>query len=182
MSARFVVLGVALAITCEGGTPFRDPVWRETALRHSRPLGAGEKFDPQESDPKLRAAFAAADAAAERRVMNVKRDEKFIFRYWSAKKEILRQQFGIEWKTPAELNPRITYSDYGQREITEDEKRDITPVVRKRTSTPITSIERDYEGKVRVWTKPGVGDESIAYVVELQRGRWKIVDVEHWMP
>jgi hypothetical protein len=182
MSARCIVLGLAFAITCEAGIPFRDPVWRETALRHSRPLGVGEKFDPQESDPKFRAAFAAADAGAERRVMNVKRDAKFIFHFWSAKKEILRKQFGIEWKTPAELNPHITYADYGQRAITVRERRDITPVIRKRTSNPITSIERDYQGKVRVWTNPGVGDETIAYVVELHSGRWKIVDVEHWMP
>ena len=182
MSVRCIVLGVVFAITCEAGIPFRDPVWRETALRHSRPLGVGEKVDPQEHNPKLRAAFAAADAAAERRVMNVKRDDKFIFHFWAAKKNILRQQFGIDWKTPAELNPRIVYAGYGQREITGLEQREITPVVRKRTFNPITWIERDYQGKVRVWTKPSAGDESVAYVVELHSGRWKIVDVEHWMP
>ena len=182
MSARCIVLGLAFAITCEAGIPFRDPVWRETALRHSRPLGAGEKFDPQESDPKVRAAFAAADAAAERRVMNVRRDDKFIFHFWSAKKHILRQQFGIDWKTPAELNPQFIYADYGQRQITAREQREITPVVRQRTSNPVTVISRDYQGTVRAATSPGVGDESVVYVVELHRGRWKIVDVERWVP
>jgi hypothetical protein len=181
MPARWLALSVAFAITCHAEIPFRDPVYRETALRHSRPLGAGEKVDPQESDPKLRAGFAAADAAAERRVANVKRDKNFIFRFWSAKKEILRKKYGIDWKSPADLNPQITYGDYGQREITEREAREITLVIGSRTSKPITSIERDYEGTVRTWTH-GIGDESLAYVVRLERGRWKIVDVERWLP
>jgi hypothetical protein len=46
------------AITCEAEIPFRDPVYRETAHRHSRPSASGEKFDPQENDRKLREAFA----------------------------------------------------------------------------------------------------------------------------
>ena len=92
MSARSLVLFVAFTITCEAAIPFRDPVYRETALRHERSRVAGEKFDPKESDPKLREAFAAADAAAEHRVANVKRDGKFIFHFWSTKKEILRRR------------------------------------------------------------------------------------------
>ena len=181
MSTRWVILSLAFAITCHAEIPFRDPVYRETALRHSRPLDAAEKVDPQESAPKLRAAFATADAEAERRVANVKRDNNFIFRFWSAKKEILRKQYGVDWETPGELNPQITYDSYGQRQITERETREITPVVRRRTSNQIFSIERDYQGKVRAWTR-GIADESIAYVVRLERGRWKIVDVEHWLP
>ena len=182
MSARVLVLCAAIGITSAAYAIQADPVWRETALRHSRPRGAGEKFDPQESDPKLRAAFAAADATAERRVGNVKRDDKFIFRFWSAKKQILRQQFGIDWRTPAELNPQIAYASYGQRAITDRERHDITQAIRKRTSNTIRSIDRDYEGKVRAWTDPGVGDETVAYVVRLEKGRWKIIDRERWMP
>lgn len=29
--------------------------------------------------------------------------------FWSRKKAILREEYGIEWKTPAELNPHITF-------------------------------------------------------------------------
>ena len=182
MSARVLVLLSLVAISATTQTIQPDPIYRETMIRHARPRAAGEQFDRQENDPKLRAAFAAADAAAERRVANVKRDDKFIFQFWSAKKKILRQKFGIAWQTPAELNPHITYGDYGQRQISEKEKREITPVVRRRTANLIRDIERDYEGKVRVWTDPGVGDERVAYVVSLQKGRWKIIDVEHWLP
>ena len=181
MSARSLVLVIAFAFTCEADIPFRDPVYRETALRHTRPRASGEKFDSKESDPKLRETFAAADAAAERRVANVRRDEKFIFHFWSTKKDILRRQYGIDWKTPAELNPQIAYTSYGQPQITQRETREITPVVRKRTSNPIVFLDRDYQGKVRAWTKPGTGEESIAYVVRFERRRWKIVDVERWL-
>lgn len=43
-------------------------------------------------------------------------------------------------------------------------------------------MDRDYEGKVRVWTDPGVGDETVAYVVRLERSRWKIIHIGRWMP
>jgi len=182
MSPRVIVLFAAAAISSAAYAIQPDPIYRETIIRHARQQAADEKFDAQENDPKLRAAFAAADAAAERRVGNVKRDDKFIFHFWAAKKKILQQQFGIDWKTPAELNPHITYGDYGQRQISEKEKREITPLVRRRTANLIRDIERDYDGKVRVWTDPGVGDEKVAYVVSLQKGRWKIIDIEHWLP
>ena len=170
MSARILALFAAFAIAATGHAIQPDPDYRETALRHSRPRMAGEKFDPQERDPKLRAAFAAADAAAERRVANAKRDQKFIFRFWSAKKDILLRQHSIEWKTPAELNPSIAYASYGQQQFTARESRDIARVIRRRTSSRITRIERDYTGKVRVWTDPGSPDESVAYVVRSREG------------
>ena len=59
----------------------------------------------------------------------------------------------------------------GQPQITRSETREISPLIRKRTSNPIVFIERDYQGKVRVWTKPGAEDQSVAYVVRLEGGR-----------
>lgn len=75
---------------------------------------AGEQFDPQERDPRLRGMFAAADAKAERAVANVPRDRRFVFRFWTAKKRVLKAKYGISWKTPAEINPTIVYDSYGQ--------------------------------------------------------------------
>ncbi|HKP04652.1 MAG TPA: hypothetical protein VJU77_14970 [Chthoniobacterales bacterium] len=179
MSARLVILFTLWSLYHAYAIE-PDPIYQETAVRHARPRAAGERFDPQEDDPKLRDVFAAVDAAAERRVANVKRNDKFIFAFWAEKKAILRDQHHIDWKTPSELNPQFTYSDYGQREISKRETLEITRVIRRRTSNPIT-IDRDFEGKVRVWTK-GSGRESTVYVVQLERGEWKIVDVEHWLP
>ena len=31
------------------------------------------------------------------------------FLYWAAKKEILKAEFGIDWKSPRELNPRAKF-------------------------------------------------------------------------
>ena len=81
MFARVLVLIAAIGLSSAAYAIQPDPIYRETIIRHARPRIVGEKFDPQESDPKLRAAFAAADAAAERRVGNVKRDGKFIFHF-----------------------------------------------------------------------------------------------------
>ena len=174
MSARLVVLlAFFAAYAAYGRQP--DPIYRETAIRHARPRAANERFDAQESDPKLRHVFAAADAAAERRVGNVKRDDRFIFAFWAEKKAILRREYSIDWKTPAELNPTIHYYSYGQRRITPQEAREITAVVRTRTNRRIRKIERYPKGEVRVWLSPE-GNEATTYVVERRNNSWRIVD------
>ena len=33
----------------------------------------------------------------------------FCHLYWGTKKKILKEQFGIEWQSPAELNPDINF-------------------------------------------------------------------------
>jgi hypothetical protein len=78
-----------------------DPVYRETEVRQSRPRLNGEVFDSQESDPALKNKFALVDRKAERAVGNVPRGSKFILHFWEAKKRILKDQFGIQWKTPS---------------------------------------------------------------------------------
>jgi hypothetical protein len=96
-----------LLVACETSIS-RDPVYRETEVRQSRPRLLGESFDSQESYPRLKSAFDTADRKAERAVGNVPRDAEFITRFWDAKRRILSREFGITWRTPAELNPQIT--------------------------------------------------------------------------
>jgi hypothetical protein len=173
MSAR--ALGVFAVVLVASATYAiqPDPIYRETIIRHARRL-PGEKFDPQEYEPKLRVAFAAADAAAERCVGNVKRDDTFIFHFWSAKKEILREQYKINWKTPAELNPQIAYGSYGQPQITQREIDEITTMIHQRTTRPITTVARDFDGTITVWTKPE-GNQAKTYEVRKSHNTWKIV-------
>lgn len=33
----------------------------------------------------------------------------FCFRYWSKKKELLKKKYGINWRTPHEMNPRVMF-------------------------------------------------------------------------
>lgn len=43
----------------------------------------------------------------------IRENEKELFSfchlYWGTKKKILKEQFGIEWQSPAELNPDINF-------------------------------------------------------------------------
>lgn len=178
----FLVLMPAFCAV-HGGS--RDPVSHETATRQARPRLRGEKFDPRESDPQLRRIFALVDAAAERAVSNTPRDERFIFHFWSVKKRMLRQKHGIDWKTPAELNPNIAYDSYGQPRVTAREIREITPLVQKQMrqkEEKITSFERTFEGDVNVWTQIGKTDQQRRYVIRRENNIWKIVHHELVMP
>ena len=46
--------------------------------------------------------MAETDAIAERLVGNVPRDEEFGATYWSTKKRLLAQEYGIDWKQQSE--------------------------------------------------------------------------------
>jgi hypothetical protein len=163
----------------------RDPVSHETATRQARPRVPGEKFDPQENDPQLRRVFAVVDAEAERAVGNTPRDERFIFHFWSVKKRILQQKHGIDWKTPAELNPNIAYDSYGQPRLTAREIGEITPIVQKqmhRRNEKIVTFERTFEGVIEVWTKIGNTDDRGLYIVRRENNTWMIVDYHLVVP
>lgn len=185
MPHLLLVLLVALPSFCSVQASNRDPVSHETATRQARPRLPGEKFDPQESDPRLRRVFAAVDAEAERAVGNTPRDGRFIFHFWSAKKRMLRQKHGIDWKTPAELNPNIAYASYGQPQVTAREIRELTPIVQKqmhRREEKIANFERTFEGDINVWTKIGKTDDRGMYVVRRENNTWKILDYQLVVP
>ena len=69
------------------------------------------KRDPQESDRRLRRFIAAADAEAEVETANspIRDQMGFCFEFWAVKQRILREKYGIEWKTPAEMNPNSIF-------------------------------------------------------------------------
>jgi hypothetical protein len=171
-----LVWGCAILVA---GSPIlaTDPVIHETAVRQARPRLAGEQFDPQECDLRLRGMFATADAEAERAVANVPRDQQFIFRFWAAKKRVLKDKYRISWKTPAEINPTIAYDSYGQPRVTRHEIREITPVVQKQIHDPnekIKTFERTFEGTVYVWTRVGKFELG-RYLVQRKGDRWRFV-------
>lgn len=67
------------------------------------------KHDPQEDDPRLKKTFQEAERKVERELVRTPRTVGFIHIYWSTKKRILKKDYGIDWKTPEELNPHISY-------------------------------------------------------------------------
>lgn len=88
-------------IFLEGVEPAR---WARilAACRTQQPLF----HDPIEDESALALAFEQARALA---LAEVGRDSGIGYgqRIWSAKKRILRERFGIQWFTPAEMNPDV---------------------------------------------------------------------------
>ena len=73
-----------------------------------------EKVDPIENDP----AFRAIIDDAEKDILNElkKRGHPtkpehpgWCHLYWSVKQEVLKEKYGFEWKSPAEMNPEVRY-------------------------------------------------------------------------
>ena len=65
-------------------------------------------YDPVEQTPEYLAI---------ERVLKIKIRSKigeggylgYCFLYWECKKHILREEYGIEWHSPAELNPHVIF-------------------------------------------------------------------------
>jgi len=153
------------------------PIHRETAVRHSRPKDAQEHFDPQEYDPSLTSVFVEADAITERLVGNVARDEDFGSSFWAMKKRLLLQEYGIDWRSPAELNPDIEYGKYGQRKLNHAEKSNIRAIVLPRLESELAEvyqIERTFAGEVWAWA--GIGDERYLFSLDGHQNEWEVVD------
>ena len=77
-----------------------------TALTTQEP---DDLHDPVEDDPEVRPKIEAATRQAESELAEVSRDIGFCHKFWALKKKILRRNYGIDWKTPAEMNPGTFY-------------------------------------------------------------------------
>jgi hypothetical protein len=127
--------------------------------------------------------MAAADAAAERRVANVKRDEKFALSFWAANEADSSRDVPHRVESPAKLSPTIVYASYGQPRLTAAEIRAITSIVDRRLrgrDQTIISMERTFEGAVEVRTTSpgaeGVGLRAAPATV----ADWRLVDSHLW--
>jgi hypothetical protein len=152
------LLGLIVAILLVACTTYDiqpDPVYRETLVRHARPQVFGEQFDQQEYREDLATIFSAVDAAAERRVGNIERDENFIFVFWEEKKALLREEHGIEWSSPAELSPAVEYGSYGQPQLSDAERHSLAESVRSyltHEGEEIHHMRRTFDGTVYVYS------------------------------
>lgn len=68
------------------------------------------KTDPIERDE----AYLAVRFDVEKKVDEILSSEEesnvpFCLRYWNTKREVLKKDFAIDWKTPAELNPDVSF-------------------------------------------------------------------------
>jgi hypothetical protein len=68
------------------------------------------KHDPIEDDPVYHAVLEAADKEArEETDRNGSNKLGSVHGFWSRKKEILKEKYGVEWRTPAEMNPKRAF-------------------------------------------------------------------------
>lgn len=72
------------------------------------PSKYGIRHDPQEDDLSLRNIFKESNKETEERLKDFPRQIGFCHKFWSEKKKILKKK-GIDWKTPAEMNPNVYF-------------------------------------------------------------------------
>lgn len=61
-----------------------------------------ERRDPIENDPKYKEILSSVDQEIEQQLGD-SRPMGYCHVFWSMKKQILKDRFGIDWKSPAEL-------------------------------------------------------------------------------
>ncbi len=69
------------------------------------------EIDPIENDPLIAPLIAEAEKLAniELEEQKVEINRGFCHLFWKTKKRILKEQFGIEWKSPAEMNKGLRF-------------------------------------------------------------------------
>jgi hypothetical protein len=69
------------------------------------------KVDPIEDNPAVRPFLQLADQEAEAELATCGIGQEFgsCHTFWHTKKRILKEKYGIDWRTPAEMNPHIAF-------------------------------------------------------------------------
>ncbi|MFO0803473.1 MAG: hypothetical protein U0791_10180 [Gemmataceae bacterium] len=67
------------------------------------------RHDPIEDEPHVHPLLKLAEQEAESLLKDEPRRMGFGHAFAATKKQILRQKYGIEWRTPAEMNPHIAF-------------------------------------------------------------------------
>lgn len=67
--------------------------------------------DPIEDDPKYKNVFEIIDAEVDENLKDnpMRGGMGFCHVFWETKKKILKEKYGIPWKSPAEMNPHILF-------------------------------------------------------------------------
>lgn len=72
-------------------------------------LDAQIAYDPIEDDPRHRAAFREVNERVRSRYGGEAGRMGVLREMWEYKKRILRLEYGIEWHSPADLNPCVLF-------------------------------------------------------------------------
>ncbi|MBD1812991.1 hypothetical protein NDA07_01485 [Microcoleus vaginatus DQ-U2] len=75
----------------------------------SRDVDSWFKHDPIEDDPKFKSIIEAAEREAEAELANEPEVLGYCHQFWSTKTRILKEKYGVDWKSPAEMNPDVLF-------------------------------------------------------------------------
>jgi len=68
------------------------------------------RVDPAEDDPDLATVLLRATLEVDAELAGENRNLMgFCHVFWHTKQRILRERYGVEWRTPVELNPQILF-------------------------------------------------------------------------
>lgn len=72
---------------------------------------SGLTHDPVEEDPRYAGVFKVIDEEVKVLLADhpLRGGEGFVNIYWSTKKSVLKQKYGIDWRSPGELNPHVIF-------------------------------------------------------------------------
>jgi len=68
-----------------------------------------EGYNPQENDLKVKTAIKKAAKEAKRNLIFTRKTLGYCHVFWGEQKRILKDKYGIDWKTPAERNPNARF-------------------------------------------------------------------------
>lgn len=67
------------------------------------------KKDPVEYTRRWEHIYYDVERRLDERFANAPRQRGFCFHLWAAKQELLKDEYGIDWHNPAQMNPRIKF-------------------------------------------------------------------------
>lgn len=65
--------------------------------------------DPVEFTYEWEDIYYEVEKRLDERFANAPRQMGFCFMYWNVKRELLKEEYGIDWKSPAQMNPRVMF-------------------------------------------------------------------------
>lgn len=66
-------------------------------------------FDPVERTEEWESVVYDMEKALDKKFRFTRRHMGFCFRYWSAKKSLLKEKYNIDWSTPSQMNPNVIF-------------------------------------------------------------------------
>lgn len=67
------------------------------------------KADPVEYTSRWEEIYYDVEERLQDRFANAPRQRGFCFLYWRAKQELLKEEYGIDWRNPSQMNPRVKF-------------------------------------------------------------------------